>query len=84
MAARRKGRLAQRVRELEEALSRLFSGEGPAPKPARGRKTKRTRRAAKATRKMLAARKGTGPAVGAAKETAAKARRKVRRKARRR
>lgn len=49
MAAKRKSLLAQRVRELEDAVSRLFSGEAPAaPKPIKRRKTRR--KAAKSPR----------------------------------
>ncbi len=33
MAAKKKSVLAQRVNELEDAVTRMFTGEAPAPKP---------------------------------------------------
>ena len=41
MAAKKKSVLAQRVNELEDAVTRLFTGEAPAPKPAKRSKAKR-------------------------------------------
>jgi len=54
MAAKKKSVLAQRVNELEEAVTRMFTGEAPAPKPAKHRKTKRkAKKAKKAARKVV-------------------------------
>jgi hypothetical protein len=40
MAAKKKSVLARRVNELEDAVTRMFTGEPPAPKKAK-RKTRR-------------------------------------------
>jgi len=79
MAAKKKSVLAQRVNELEDAVTRLFTGEPPAaaPKPAKRRKAKR-----KASKVKRAAKKVVGKMKKAAKKVARKAKRKVK-KARR-
>ena len=69
MAAKKKSVLAQRVNELEDAVTRMFTGEAPAPKTKKRRKAKR-----KAAAK---------PAAKKAKKAAKKVVRKAKRKARR-
>jgi hypothetical protein len=71
MAAKKKSVLAQRVNELETAVTRLFTGEAPAPKKAPRRKAK-VKKAKKAAKKV--ARKAK-KAVRKAKRKAKKARR---------
>ena len=41
MAAKKKSVLAQRVNELEDAVTRMFTGTPPAPKAKKKRKAKR-------------------------------------------
>jgi hypothetical protein len=41
MAAKKKSVLIQRVNELEDAVTRMFTGEKPAPKAKKRRKAKR-------------------------------------------
>jgi hypothetical protein len=79
MAAKKKSVLAQRVNELEDAVTRLFTGEppAPAPKPAKRKKAKR-----KASKAKKAAKKIVGKVKKAAKKVARKAKRKIK-KARR-
>ena len=74
MAAKKKSVLAQRVNELEEAVTRMFTGEPPAPKAKKRRKAKR--RPAKAAKKVKKAAKKTKKA---AKKVVRKAKRKARR-----
>jgi DNA-binding protein HU-beta len=73
--AKKKSVLAQRVNELEDAVTRLFTGEPPAPKAPARKKAKRSK--AKA-----AAKKAGRKAKKAAKKVARKAKRKAK-KARR-
>jgi hypothetical protein len=84
MAAKKKSVLAQRVNELEDAVTRLFTGEGPAPqakpKAKKRRKAKRKSAPAKAVTKVKKAVKKTAKKVKkAAKKVARKAKRKARR-----
>ena len=74
MAAKKKSVLARRVNELEDAVTRLFTGEPPAaaPKPAK-RKASKVKKAAK---------KVAGKVKKAAKKLVRKAKRKAK-KARR-
>jgi hypothetical protein len=78
MAAKKKSVLAQRIDELEEAVTRLFTGQGPAPqaKAKRRRKAKRKAAPAKAAKKVKKAAKKAKKAV---KKVAGKAKRKIRR-----
>jgi predicted S18 family serine protease len=80
MAAKKKSVLARRVNELEDAVTRLFTGEPPAaaPKPAKRKKAKR-----KASKVKKAAKKVAGKVKKAAKKLVRKAKRKAKRKARR-
>jgi hypothetical protein len=86
MAAKKKSVLAKRVNELEDAVTRLFTGEAPAPKAKTTKRRKAKRKAApakaavKATKK--AAKKAKKPAKKA-KKAAKKVARKAKRKARR-
>ena len=50
--AAKKSLLAQRVNELEDAVTRLFTGEGPAPKPRRKANRKAVKKAKKVVRKV--------------------------------
>jgi predicted S18 family serine protease len=77
MAAKKKSVLARRVNELEDAVTRLFTGEPPAAKPAKRKKAKR-----KASKIKKAAKKVAGKVKKAAKKVARKAKRKAK-KARR-
>jgi hypothetical protein len=68
--AAKKSVLAQRVNELENAVTRLFTGEAPAPKKApRKRKAKKAKTMKKAAKKV----------VRKAKKAVRKAKRKARR-----
>ena len=51
MAAKKKSVLAQRVNELEDAVTRMFTGEPPAPKAKKRRKAKRKPAPAKKAKK---------------------------------
>ena len=73
--AAKKSVLAQRVNELEEAVTRMFTGEPPAPKAKKRRKAKRT----PAKKAKKAAKKVAKKAKKAAKKVARKAKRKARR-----
>ena len=66
MAAKKKSVLAQRATELEDAVARLFTGEGPAPKST---KRKAAGRKAARTRKVKSAKKAVTKAAGAAKRS---------------
>ena len=79
MAAKKKSVLVQRVNELEDAVTRLFTGEPPAaaPKPAKRKKAKR-----KASKAKKAVKKVAGKVKKAAKKLVRKAKRKAK-KARR-
>ena len=68
--------MAQRVNELEEAVTRMFTGEAPAPKAKKRRKAKR--KAAPAKKAKKAAKKIAKKAKKAAKKGARKAKRKAR------
>jgi hypothetical protein len=84
MAAKKKSVLVQRVNELEDAVTRLFTGEPPAaaPKPAKRKKAKRQKAKGKASKAKKAVKKVAGKVKKAAKKLVRKAKRKVK-KARR-
>src|SRR5579872_3037915 len=83
MAAKKKSVLAQRVNELEDAVTRMFTGEAPAPKAKKRRKAKRktAKAAAKGAVKKgkKAAKKPAKKAKKATKKAARKAKRKTKR-----
>jgi hypothetical protein len=80
MAAKKKSVLARRVNELEDAVTRLFTGEPPAAKPAKRKKAKR--KASKAKKAKAAVKRTAGKVKKAAKKVVRKAKRKAK-KARR-
>jgi hypothetical protein len=59
MAAKKKSKLAQRASELEEAVTRLFTGVAPAKKKKRkkAKKAKVVKKAKKAVKKAKAKKK---------------------------
>jgi len=69
--AKKKSVLAQRVNELEDAVTRLFTGTPPAPKAKK--KKRKAKKAAKA-----AVKKGAKKAKKAAKKAVKKAKRRAR------
>jgi hypothetical protein len=70
--AKKKSVLVQRVNELEDAVTRMFTGEPPAPAAKPRRKAKKAKKAGKA-------KKTARKAVKKAKKAARKAKRKARR-----
>ena len=77
--AKKKSVLVQRVNELEDAVTRLFTGEPPAAK-AKASKAKKRRKAKKAKKAGVkkAVKKAAKKAVKAVKKSAKKLVRKVR------
>ena len=80
MAAKKKSVLARRVNELEDAVTRLFTGEPPAAAPKPAKLYKKAKR--KASKVKKAAKKVAGKVKKAAKKLVRKAKRKAK-KARR-
>src|SRR5664279_914804 len=83
MAAKKKSVLAQRVNELEDAVTRMFTGEAPAPKAKKRRKAKRKTAKAAAKGTVKKAKKATKKTVKKAKKAAKKVVRKAKRKTKR-
>src|SRR6185312_11891123 len=76
MAAKKKSVLARRVNELEDAVTRLFTGEGPAPR-AKARKRRKAKRKAAPARAARKAAKKAKKSVRKAKKATKKVARKA-------
>jgi hypothetical protein len=83
MAAKKKSALARRASELEDAVTRMFTGTPPAPKAKKRRKAKRKTAKAAAKSPARKARKAAKKPARKAKKAAKKVTRKAKRKARR-
>ena len=83
MAAKKKSVLAQRVNELEDAVTRLFTGEAAGPEDKKRRKAKRKAAKANPVKAASKAGKKAKKAAKKAKKATKKVARKAKRKARR-